>query len=161
MFQRAYAFLPVDSTVPRPTASDFRPVSAAAYAETQLRVEDLAFTMGLRYDQFDGRVPAAVGGRRFGAQRSVNPRVAVSTVLKGATFIATWGRFSQTPDFQYLVDAAFDDTTRTGRFRRGNASLGFEDATQYEFSLRLPPAQCCVRTSMSLARRPGGVGGWG
>ncbi len=155
-FQRAFAFLPVDSTVPPPTASDFRPVSAAAYAETQLRVEDLAFTMGLRYDQFDGRVPAAIGGRRFGAQRSLNPRLAVSTVLKGATFVATWGRFSQTPDFQYLVDAAFDDTTRTGRFRRGNPSLGFEQATQYEFSLRLRPTDnTSLRSNLYVKRLDG------
>ncbi len=155
-FQRAFAFLPVDSTIPPPTASDFRPVSAAAYAETQLRVEDLAFTMGLRYDQFDGRVPPAIGGRRFGAQRSLNPRLAVSTVLKGATFVATWGRFSQTPDFQYLVDAAFDDTTRTGRFRRGNPSLGFEDATQYEFSLRLRPTDITsLRANLYIKRLDG------
>jgi len=37
------------------------------------------------------------------------------------------------------VDAAFDDTTRTGRFRRGNPNIGFEDAVQYEFSLRIRP----------------------
>jgi len=155
-FQRVFAYLPVDSTVPRPTASDFKPVSAAAYAETQLRVEDLAFTMGLRYDQFDGRVPAALGSRGFGAQRALNPRIAVSTVLKGATFIATWGRFSQAPDFQYLVDAAFDDTARTGRFRRGNPSLGFEDATQYEFSLRLRPTDVtAVRTNLYIKRLDG------
>jgi outer membrane receptor protein involved in Fe transport len=62
-------------------------------------------------------------------------------VLKGATFVASYGRFSQAPDFQYLVDAAFDDTLRTGRFRRGNPNLGFEDATQYEFSLRTRPSE--------------------
>jgi outer membrane receptor protein involved in Fe transport len=37
------------------------------------------------------------------------------------------------------VDAAFDDTLRTGRFRRGNPNLGFEQATQYEFSVRARP----------------------
>lgn len=155
-FQRAFAYLPVDSTVPPPTAAYLRPISAAAYVETQLRVEDLAFTLGLRYDQFDGRVPTALGGRRFGAQRSLNPRLAVSTVLKGATFVASWGRFSQTPDFQYLVDAAFDDTTRTGRFRRGNPSLGFEDVTQYEFSLRLRPTDITsLRANLYLKRLDG------
>jgi len=157
-FQRVLAYLPVDSAlgVPPATASDFKPVSGAAYAETQLRVEDLAFTMGLRYDQFDGRVPAAIGGRRFGPQRSLNPRFAVSTVLSGATFVASWGRFSQTPDFQYLVDAAFDDTTRTGRFRRGNPSLGFEGATQYEFSLRLRPTPITsVRGNLFIKRLDG------
>jgi outer membrane receptor protein involved in Fe transport len=39
-----------------------------------------------------------------------------------------------------MVDAAFDDTLRTGRFRRGNPNLGFEVATQYEFSLRTRPS---------------------
>lgn len=149
-FHRVLAYLPVDSAlgVPPPTASDFKPISAAAYAEAQLRVEDLAFTMGLRYDQFTGR--------RFGAQRSLNPRLAVSTVLSGATFVASWGRFSQAPDFQYLVDAAFDDTTRTGRFRRGNPSLGFEDATQYEFSLRLRPTPVTsVRGNLYIKRLDG------
>jgi len=155
-FQRILAYLPADSVVPGATASDFRPVSAAAYAETQLRLQDLAFTVGLRYDQFDGRVPVALGGRRFGAQRSLNPRLAVSTVLNKATVIATWGRFSQAPDFQYLVDAAFDDTTRTGRFRRGNPALGFEDAMQYEFSLRLRPTEVtAVRTNLYVRRLDG------
>jgi hypothetical protein len=155
-FQRTFAYLPVDSTVPPPTAADFRPISAAAYAETQLRLEDLAFTIGLRYDQFDGRVPVSLNGQRFGAQRSINPRFAVSTVLRGATFVASWGRFSQAPDYQYMVDAAFDDTTRTGRFRRGNPSLGFEDATQYEFSLRLRPTTVTsVRANMYVKRLDG------
>jgi hypothetical protein len=155
-FQRVFAYLPVGDSVPPPTASDFKPVSASAYAETQLRVQDLAFTLGLRYDQFDGRVPPSIGGKRFGPQRSINPRLAVSTVLKGATFVASWGRFSQAPDFQYLVDAAFDDTTRTGRFRQGNPSLGFEDATQYEFSLRLRPTDITsVRTNLYVKRLDG------
>ncbi len=43
------------------------------------------------------------------------------------------------PDLQFLVDATFDDSTRTGRYRRGNPNLGFESSTQYEFSLRLRP----------------------
>jgi outer membrane receptor protein involved in Fe transport len=60
-------------------------------------------------------------------------------VLKGATFVASYGRFAQAPDYQYLADAAFDDSTRTGRFRRGNPNIGYEDAVQYEFSLRLRP----------------------
>ena len=60
-------------------------------------------------------------------------------MLQGATFVASYGRFAQAPDYQYLVDAAFDDTTRTGRFRRGNPNIGFEEATQYEFSLRVRP----------------------
>ena len=155
-FQRVLAYLPAGDSVPPPTAADFRPLSAAAYAETQLRVEDLAFTIGLRYDQFDGRVPQSLGGRGLGAQRSLNPRLAVSTVLNKATFIATWGRFSQAPDFQYLVDAAFDDTVRTGRFRRGNPALGFEDAMQYEFSLRLRPTEITsVRANLYLKRLDG------
>jgi len=94
-------------------------------------------TLGLRYDQFD---PGAnLPGARLGARRSINPRFGFSTVLKGATVVVSWGRFSQAPDFQYLVDAAFDDTLRTGRFRRGNPNLGFEDATQYELSVRARP----------------------
>ena len=137
-FQRALGYLPVGDSVPPAAASSFSPLSAAAYVEGQLHGEDFVVTFGLRYDQFDaGRgVPGAV----IGARRSVNPRLAFSTVLKGATLVASWGRFSQAPDFQYLVDAAFDDTLRTGRFRRGNPNVGFEDATQYEFSLRMRPS---------------------
>ena len=71
----------------------------------------------------------------------MSPRFAVSTVLNGATFVASYGRFTQPPDYQFLVDAAFDDTTRTGRFRRGNPDLGFERATQYEFSVRVRPRE--------------------
>ena len=164
-FQRVLAYLPVDSTLPGPVASDFRPLSAAAYAETQLRVEDLAFTMGLRYEQFDGRVPVSLGSRRFGAQRSLNPRLAVSTVLHGATFVASYGRFSQAPDFQYLVDAAFDDTTRTGRFRRGNPGARLRGRD----TVRVQPRGCARRRCTAVAweplrqtaGRPGGVGAAG
>ena len=59
--------------------------------------------------------------------------------------MASYGQFTQAPDYQFLVDAAFDDTTRTGRFRRGNPDLGFEKATQYELSVRIRP-----REAMSL-----------
>jgi outer membrane receptor protein involved in Fe transport len=80
----------------------------------------------------------------------------VSTVLNGATVVASWGRFSQAPDFQYLVDAAFDDTTRTGRFRRGNPNLGFEAATQYEFSVRARPSpQTVLRVNAYVKRLEG------
>ena len=137
-FQRTLAFLPVGDTVPPATASDFSPTSAAAYAETQLRSQDLALTFGLRYDTFDPHASLAAG--KITAHSSLNPRFAVSVVLHGATFVASWGRFSQAPDYQYMVDAAFDDTVRTGRFRVGNPNLGFEQSTQYEFSVRARPA---------------------
>ena len=138
-FQRALAYLPVGDTVPPATASSFQPTSGAAYFETQLRGSDFVITFGLRYDQLNPG--SGIPGNTFGARRSLNPRLGFSTVLKGATFVASWGRFSQAPDFQFLVDAAFDDTLRTGRFRRGNPNLGFEDATQYEFSLRARPSE--------------------
>ncbi len=144
-FQRVLAYLPVGDSVPPATASDFSPITSAAYAETQLRLQDLALTLGLRYDRFDPRT--AFPGGRITPQASLNPRFAVSTALKGATFVASWGRFSQAPDFQYMVDAAFDDTTRTGRFRFGNPSLGFEQASQYEFSVRARPT---VGTSLKV-----------
>ena len=137
-FQRALAYLPVGDTVPPATASSFQPTAGAAYFESQLRGDDFVVTFGLRYDQINPG--SGIPGQTFGARRSVNPRLGFSTVLKGATFVASWGRFSQAPDFQFLVDAAFDDTLRTGRFRRGNPNLGFEDATQYEFSLRARPS---------------------
>ena len=144
-FERTRGFLPVGDSVPPGTTSDFSPISAAAYAESQLRWSDLGLTLGLRYDQFDPR--ATIQRGRLGPRRNVSPRFAVSTVLRGATFVASWGRFSAAPDFQYLVDAAFDDTARTGRFRRGNADLGFEEATQYEFSVRARPSP---RTSLRV-----------
>ena len=133
-FQRVLGYLPVGDSVPAAAASTFSPTSAAGYVEGQLHGEDFVLSLGVRYDQFDpgGGIP----GSTLGARRSLNPRFAFSTVLKGATVVASWGRFSQTPDFQYLVDAAFDDTMRTGRFRRGSPDIGFEDATQYEFSVR-------------------------
>jgi hypothetical protein len=138
-FQRALGYLPVGDSVPATAISDFTPTSAAGYLEGQLRLADLAFTMGVRYDQFNAG--SSVPGESRGSQKKVSPRFAVSTVLQGATFVASYGRFSQAPDYQYLVDAAFDDSTRTGRFRRGNPNIGFEDATQYEFSLRVRPTE--------------------
>jgi hypothetical protein len=144
-FQRVQAYLPAGDSVPPAVASDFRPTTGAAYAETQLRLQDIAITFGLRYDTFDPHTEMA--GVKIKAHSSLNPRFAVSTVLRGATFVASWGRFSQAPDFQYLVDAAFDDTTRTGRFRVGNPNLGFEQSTQYEFSVRARPSE---RTSLRV-----------
>ena len=136
-FQRALGYLPVGDSVPPVALSNFSPASSAGYFEAQLRLADLAFTGGVRYDQFSAGSELAQESR--GSQRRLSPRVAVSTVLIGATFVASYGRFTQAPDYQYLVDAAFDDTTRTGRFRRGNPNIGFEDATQYELSLRVRP----------------------
>ncbi len=136
-FQRALGYLPVGDSVPPTAVSTFSPASAAGYIEAQLRLADLAFTGGIRYDQFNAGSELSVESR--GSQRRLSPRFAVSTVLAKATFVASYGRFTQAPDYQYLADAAFDDSTRTGRFRRGNPNIGFEDATQYEFSLRLRP----------------------
>jgi hypothetical protein len=136
-YQRALGYLPVGDSVPPPAVSNFSPRSAAGYLEAQLRLADLAVTGGLRYDEFNAGSQLATESR--GSQRRLSPRAAVSTVLASATFVASYGRFTQAPDYQYLVDAAFDDTTRTGRFRRGNPNIGFEDATQYELSLRVRP----------------------
>ena len=142
-FQRVLGFLPVGDSVPTAATSSFTPHIWSVYTEGQARLDDLAFTAGIRAEHFDGGsdlTTSQVGNGRFGARTTVNPRIAVSTILRGATLVASYGKFSQPPDFQYLVDAAFDDTTRTGRFRRGNPDLGFERATQFEFSLRVRPA---------------------
>lgn len=137
-FQRALGYLPVGDSVPPVALSNFSPRSAAGYLEAQLRLADLAFTGGLRYDQFSAG--SELAGESRGSHRRLSPRLAISTVLVGATFVASYGTFTQAPDYQYLVDAAFDDTTRTGRFRRGNPNIGFEEATQYELSLRVRPS---------------------
>lgn len=138
-FQRVLAYLPVDTGMAPPTASDFSPLMLAGYLETQLRWQDLAFNAGIRFDRFDTR--ATLAGYPNRPRFTFSPRFAISTVLRGATVVVSYGRFTQTPDFQYLVDAAFDDTTRTGRFRAGNPSLGHENSTQFEFSLRARPKQ--------------------
>ncbi|MBA3444685.1 MAG: TonB-dependent receptor [Gemmatimonadales bacterium] len=153
-FQRALGYLPVGDSVPPVALSNFSPASAAGYLEAQLRLADLAFTGGLRYDQFSAGSDLASESR--GSQRRLSPRFAVSTVLVGATFVASYGRFTQAPDYQYLVDAAFDDTTRTGRFRRGNPNIGFEDAVQYEFSVRVRPMPATsLRLGVYLKRLDG------
>jgi len=157
-FQRVDAYLPVTGTakdsVPPPAASDFQPQSAALYGETQMEIEDIALTVGLRFDEFDPRNRTV--GQRFGARATLSPRLAMSTVLHGATFVASWGHFAQAPDFQYLVNSAFDDTTRTGRFRQGNPDLGFETATQYEFSVRgRPSEQTSVKVNTFVKRLDG------
>ena len=134
-FQRVLANLPVGGAVPPATASAFSPTISAAYLETQVRASDIAITAGVRYDAFS---PGGdLSNSTLAARSSFNPRIAIATTLKGATFVASVGRFSQPPDLQYLVDAAFDDTTRTGRFRQGNPDLGFEQSTQFEMSMRM------------------------
>ena len=154
-FQRVLGYRSVGGDVPPPSAADFSPLTLAGYAEVQARASDIAFTGGIRYDQFDAR--ADLGARRTRARRAVSPRFAVSTVLRGATVVVSWGRFSQAPDFQYLVDAAFDDTLRTGRFRRGNPDLGFEGAWQYEFSVRARPSTATSLRVNAFYRRLEGL----
>jgi Carboxypeptidase regulatory-like domain len=136
-WQRILAYLPVGADVPPVASSAFSPTSTSAYLEGQARIQDVAITAGIRYDQFSSGTLDAAEAR--GSQKSLSPRFAISTVLKGATFVVSYGRFTQAPDYQFLVDAAFDDTTRTGRFRRGNPDIGFEKASQYEISLRVRP----------------------
>jgi len=138
-YQRVFGFMAPNDTIPAPAVSAFSPHAVSGYVEAQTRVADVGITAGLRYDQFGSRTEEAAVSR--GSTQSLSPRFAVSTVLNGATFVASYGRFTQPPDYQFLVDAAFDDTTRTGRFRRGNPDLGFETATQYEFSLRVRPRE--------------------
>lgn len=134
-FHRIDAFRPVGDGVPPVTASAFSPTITGAYVEARARAADLGFSVGVRYDGFD---PGGdLGNETVSRHSSINPRLAVSTVLDKATVVASVGRFSQPPDLQYLVDAAFDDTTRTGRFRQGNPNLGFEQGTQIELSGRL------------------------
>ncbi|HKU62300.1 MAG TPA: TonB-dependent receptor [Gemmatimonadales bacterium] len=136
-YQRVLGYLPAGDTIPLPARSAFSPAATSAYAEGQIRIEDIAVSAGLRYDQF---APGSdLPGESRGARSELSPRFAVSTVLRGATVVASFGRFNQAPDYQFLVDAAFDDTTRTGRFRQGNPDLGFEEATQYELSVRIRP----------------------
>jgi outer membrane receptor protein involved in Fe transport len=153
-YQRVLGYLPVGGDVPPAAVSAFSPHAAAAYVEGQVRLADLAVTAGLRYDQF--AAGSDVPGETRGAQRAVSPRFAASTVLHGATLVVSYGRFTQAPDYQFLVDAAFDDTTRTGRFRRGNPDLGFERANQYELSLRIRPLEAVsLRGGVYLKRLTG------
>ena len=136
-FQRVYAFEAVGTgdLVPPPTASKFSPTISGAYVEGQALFSDIAVTAGVRYDGF---TPGAVlANTTLHARSSINPRIAVSSVLKGATMALSFGKFSEPPDLQYLVDQAFDDTMRTGRFRQGNPNLGFESAEQFEASTRI------------------------
>ena len=154
-FQRIQGYLPVGDSVPATAVSDFTPWAGSLYAEVQGRSNDLALTVGMRYDQFSGRDD--LPGKAAKTQRALSPRLAVSTVLKGATFVASFGKFRQAPDYQYLVDAAFDDTTRTGRFRAGNPDLGFEESTQYEFSLRIRPTPLTSARANLYVRRLDGL----
>ncbi len=146
-FQRVLGYLPVGDTVPPAVASDFSPNAASLYLEGQWRVNELGFTAGLRYDQFDSHTLNDT--IQSTVQRALNPRVAVSTVLKKFTLVSSFGYFSQPPDYQFLVDAAFDDVNRTGRFRVGNPNLGFERAWQFEFNVRMrPSANILLRTGV-------------
>jgi hypothetical protein len=153
-FQRVLGYLPVGGDTPAATASTFTPWSGAIYAEGQARSNDLALTVGIRYDQFSGRDDLPEEDVK--TKMALSPRVAVSTVLKGVTFVASFGKFQQAPDYQYLVDAAFDDTLRTGRSRVGNPDLGFESSTQYEFSVRARPTPTTsIRTNLYIRRLDG------
>lgn len=153
-FARLEAYRPVPDGAPAARRSAFSPFSAGAYAELQQRWNDVTITAGVRGDAFDAR---GGGSDALGETRlALSPRLSVATVLDRATVVASIGRFVQPPDFQYLTDAAFDDTLRTGRFRRGNAALGFETATQAELQLRLRASPAtAVRVGAYLKRLDG------
>jgi hypothetical protein len=145
-FTRLEAYHAVADGAPAARTSAFSPFSGAAYGEFVQRWSDLTATFGMRGDAFNAR---GAGQQALGETKlTLSPRVAISTALGNATVVASFGRFAQAPDFQYLVDAAFDDTLRTGRFRRGNPQLGFETATQYEMQVR-------IRATPSTAVRVG------
>jgi hypothetical protein len=138
-FTRLEAYETVARGAPAPVSSAFTPFQASGYGELVQRLEDVAFTVGFRLDAFNPRAQLDTTPN-LPTKVAMGPRVAFSTVLQGALVVASWGRFAQPPDYQYLTDAAFDDTLRTGRFRRGNPGLGFETATQYELQVRVRPS---------------------
>jgi hypothetical protein len=145
-FTRLEAYRSVAEGAPAARTTAFSPFSAGAYAELQQRWSEVTLTAGVRGDAFDAR---GGGTTALGATKvTASPRLSLATVLDRATVVASIGRFVQPPDFQYLTDAAFDDTLRTGRFRRGNPALGFETATQAELQVR-------VRVSAAAAVRVG------
>jgi len=155
-FSRLQAYLPVGDSVLAPAVSSFSPFSAAGYGEWTERMSDLTLVLGVRVDAFSGRADtgtAALGGTKI----AVSPRFGISTTLPNATVTATFGRFAQAPDFQYLVNAAFDDTLRTGRTRRGNPNLGFETSTQYELRVRYRTAPRTVLTTGVYVKRLDGL----
>jgi hypothetical protein len=153
-FTRLEAYRSVADGAPAARTSAFSPYSAGAYVEVQHRWEELTVTAGLRGDGFNAR---GAGTEALGETKVlVSPRLSVATALGTATVVASVGRFSQPPDFQYLTDAAFDDTLRTGRFRRGNPALGFETATQTEMQVRLRATEAlAVRVGAYLKRLDG------
>jgi outer membrane receptor protein involved in Fe transport len=57
----------VGDSVPPTAVSVFSPTSGAGYLEGQLRLNDLAFTLGVRYDQFSAGSTLASVSR--GSQR--------------------------------------------------------------------------------------------
>ncbi|MDH5195617.1 MAG: TonB-dependent receptor, partial [Gemmatimonadota bacterium] len=153
-FTRLEAFRTVMEGAPAARTTAFSPFSAGAYAELQQRWSDVTVTAGLRGDAFDAR---GGGTEALGETKvTASPRLSVAMALGGATVVASVGRFVQPPDFQYLTDAAFDDTLRTGRFRRGNPALGFETATQAELQVRIRASRTtAVRAGAYLKRLDG------
>jgi hypothetical protein len=153
-FTRLESYRAVADGGPAARTTAFSPFAAGGYAEVQQRWNDVTLTAGVRGDAFDAR---GGGTEALGETKvAASPRLSVATVLGRATVVASVGRFVQPPDFQYLTDAAFDDTLRTGRFRRGNPTLGFETATQAELQVRLrPSAATAVRLGAYLKRLDG------
>lgn len=156
-FQRVLGFLAVGDSVPPAAVGRFSPQAISAYIETQGRLAELGITLGIRYDGYDAR--SDLRGLASQMKHQLNPRIAVATALAGATILFSGGSFSQPPDYQFLVDAAFEDTARTGRFRRGNPSLGFERSWQWELSVRArPTASTSVKVNLYNKRLDGLIG---
>ncbi len=145
-FARLEAYRGVEEGAPPATSSAFTPFQGSGYVELRQRAAELTLTAGIRADIYNGHAQEPTGVSE--TQVALGPRLAVSTSLGPAVVVVSWGRFVQPPDFQYMADVAWDDTVRTGRFRRGNPGLGFETASQYELQVR-------ARLSPNVALRVG------
>lgn len=117
-FQRALASVPVGGSVPTATAASADPVAVGLGAHVETPLRGGLFAGGIRFDA----VSPGDGGLRV----AINPHVGVQIPIGGATLSAMVARASQFPDLQFLGNVAFDDSLSGGRYRRGDADLGYE-----------------------------------
>ena len=93
-WQRILGYLPGGRhRTRRPPPPPSRPRAAQRTSRARCGVADIAVTAGVRYDQFSAGTISAAEAR--GAQQTISPRFAVSTVLDKATVVVSYGEFTQ------------------------------------------------------------------
>ncbi len=140
----------------------FEPIEFSVYIQDKLEYQDFIFNLGLRFDYFDsrgnilrdpmdpsrytplgeeyeGRDPASLESiwyKKASTKYSISPRIGMAFPISAAGVIhASYGHFSQIPEFRLLYENPGFKVTRGQSNLLGNADLKPQQTVMYEIGL--------------------------